>query len=241
MKSALRIAILASTIFMGPPAVPAQLADGPATSAADAAVKNLDQLRGEIKDKLKQADKAIADAERKAAELADANPAPGPLAGFGLAAGLGVISLNDADISDVSVENRVVRVGTEEKLKNGFWLETHYTFAKGKYVASKNAAGVTAFRNRAFFHGPFLGVQVTDGTDFLKTVGLGYMISLKRNRDDPEDKGAFNLGLGICNTQVQELDGGAIEGQPLPEGQESVRLKKKNVVGGMLVFSFSFL
>lgn len=184
---------------------------------------------------------AAAEAERKAAEEANVNPAPGPLAGFGLAAGIGVVGLGDPDISDVTVENGVVRVGTEEEIKNGFWLETHYTFARGKYVERKNEKGEKIFRNRAFYHGPFLGVQVTDGSDFLKTVGLGYMGSLKRNRDDPEDKGAFNLGLGICNTQIQELDGGAVEGQPLPEGQESVRLKKKNVLGGMLVFSFSFL
>jgi len=239
MKSALWIGIVAALSLANSAA---GLAPGePEKSQADAAVKGLDQQRAELKDKLKQADKAVADAERKAAEQADANPAPGPLAGFGLAAGLGVISLNDPDISDVSVENGAVRVGTEEKLKNGFWLETHYTFAKGKYVASKKADGATVFRNRALYHGPFLGVQVTDGTDFLKTVGLGYMISLKRNREDPEDKGAFNLGLGVCNTQIQELDAGAVEGQPLPEGQESVRLKKKNVVGGMLVFSFTFL
>lgn len=216
-------------------------ADKPSQAADDPAEKSLDQAREDLENRLKEVKEASADADRKAAEEADVNPAPGPLAGFGLAAGLGVISLNDPDISDVSVENGVVRVGTEEKLKNGFWLETHYTFAKGKYVARKNSKGATVYRNRALYHGPFLGVQVTDGTDFLKTVGLGYMMSLKRNRDDPDDKGAFNLGLGVCNTQIQELDGGAVEGQPLPEGQESVRLKKKNVVGGMLVFSFTFL
>jgi len=183
--------------------------------------------------------RAQAEEERVAAEQAGVNPPAGFLAG--LAAGIGVISLGDPDISDVTLENGIVRVGKEESMKNGIWLETHFPFARGKYVERKGVDGRTTFQNRVFYQGPFVGVQVTDGTDLIKTIGVGWMISLKQKRDDPEDKGAFNLGLGVCNTQVQELDSGATEGEPLPAGQESVRLKKKNVRGGMLIFSFTFL
>lgn len=219
-----------------PGAALASVDDPSAAPEITAAERKLEEVRRD----LEVVETNRAEAERRAAEATDTNPPPGRLAGFGLAAGIGVVHLDDPEIADVTLENGIVRVGSEEDTINGFWLETHYTFAKGKY-AVKEERGKSVYRNRAFFHGPFLGVQVTDGADFLKTVGLGYMMSLKRNRDDPEDKGAFNLGLGICNTQVHELIGGAADGEPLPEGMESPQLRQKNVLGGMLVFSFTFL
>lgn len=164
----------------------------------------------------------------------------GKLGGFGLAAGIGIIHLDDPDVSDVTLENGKVRIGSEDTTINGFWLETHYTFGRGAYV-DKQIAGKKVPVPRAFYHGPFLGVQVTDGEDFLKTVGLGYMISLKRKRGDENDKGAFNLGLGLCNTRITSLADGVVENQALPEGMETPRTKKRNVRGGMLVLSFTFL
>lgn len=162
------------------------------------------------------------------------------LGGFGLAAGIGVIHLDEPDVSDVTLENGRVRIGSEDTTINGFWLETHYTFARDEY-AHKEIDGKSVLVPRAFYHGPFLGVQVTDGEDFLKTVGLGYMISLKRKRGDVNDKGAFNLGLGLCNTRITALAEGVVENEALPEGMETPRTKKKNVRGGMLVLSFTFL
>lgn len=144
---------------------------------------------------------------------------------FGL--GIGISDLSRADVLETQIEQGLVRVTDSEKTKRGLWLETHYLldrYAFGKYAS----------------HGPFFGIQVLEGDDVIKSVALGYMISLKRSPiKDKTSKTAFNLGLGLHTTKIKVLGNGIVEDQALPTGVESVRLKSKDETGVMLMFSVS--
>jgi hypothetical protein len=150
---------------------------------------------------------------------------------FGFGAGIGVAySLGGEIAADAEVENGVVRMKSKARGAPGAWLETHYTFGSD-YVTyrclapkclvqdlqgnlKEVVAGKTFFRPRRVFHGPFLAVNVDNSKSFLfRGIGVGYMLSLRRNDNGKPGSMHFNLGLGMSLIRGQELSGGLKDGE----------------------------
>lgn len=58
------------------------------------------------------------------------------------------------------------------------------------------------------------------------------MWSLKRSPiADKSNNAAFDIGMGYVSTKTQRLADGIVENMPLPSGEESVRLRRRDTRG----------
>lgn len=148
--------------------------------------------------------------------------------GFGI--GLAVTFLDEPEILETVVANNIVRISDSEKTKRDAWLESHYTFENLSAKANWNylAPGI------------FVAIQVAGEGATFDGFGTGLMLSWKRTKiSDTKDKRAFNVAAGWVNRKIRILGDGVTANEPLPEGEESVRYRRKDSTGWMLMFSFT--
>ncbi len=150
-----------------------------------------------------------------------------PRYGFGF--GLGATFLGGHEVKAAIVENGLVRVTQEERVRVSAWLTTQYLFDRfpiGLYTS----------------HGPFVAAEVGSDVNVIHSLAAGYMISWKRTAlTDPKHHSALNLGVGVAVTHIQKLGSGLEEDAPLPEGVESIRYKTTSSISLLVLFSFTVL
>ncbi len=75
-----------------------------------------------------------------------------------------------------SVHTRLIE---QKQFRREIWLESHYLW--GDFCIRIGEPGVWAG------HGPFVAASVLSDGGFLNSVGLGYMVALKRDPENPDD------------------------------------------------------
>jgi hypothetical protein len=177
--------------------------------------------------------------------------------GFGV--GVGMMFLHQPQILDASLDNGIVRVKDEEEISKGLWLETHYLFDKyapgrvaeyrkeGKEATAKGVSRKSIDEFSLDHHyvscGPFIGLQLdtTGQQDIVNSIAVGGMVSLKRTPINDPDNSALNIGVGYTWTKINVLGDRVHANQPLPGGETSLRMKKVEEQGLMVIISFNFL
>lgn len=146
--------------------------------------------------------------------------------GFDWSLGVGVSFDIEGDdrVESASVVNGILRVEEENSAVPRLVAEVHYFFSDRD-------------RKALWGFGPFVGIQTSD-EEVLESFALGAMVGWRRSIDSSS---SFNLGIGlVLDTDVQVLGDGLTANEPLPDGEDSVRFKKENRLGALLLASFSF-
>lgn len=150
------------------------------------------------------------------------------LKGFNFAAGVGSISLKTPDIRAAVVDQGVIRVTDEEKLKLGLWLSTNTYFFQ-----------TTTNRSRV---GLFLATQLGGGgsSDLLNAfaIGLSFTSNHISNAKPGNAPLVYQIGYGI--TRVQTFADGFSNGMTLPSGTSQPLFKKTTREGLVALVSYSF-
>lgn len=164
-------------------------------------------------------------AENKFAEV------PEGLQNLGFGVGIGLSGLFRPEVNEVVMENGTVRITDEQWTRREFWLETHYLIYQSCLFDI----------NRPYGHGPFAAVSVLNDQGLFNSVGLGWLVSLKRTEaTDLENTSAFNVGVGVQFTGFDVLRDDLVEGEKIPAGAESNLLKRVDGLGWLIMVSFSF-
>lgn len=147
--------------------------------------------------------------------------------GFSIGLGVNTLLNGNQDIKSARLENGTIVVTHEESVSKALWLETNYVLP-----GLKKAPFVRP--------GIFFAVQVDDELqNTLRSVAGGVLIALKRIKEDKsESKHSFNLGFGVSNTRISVLSQGLRDNQKLPENNDEIIFKHKNVWGLLAMFSF---
>jgi hypothetical protein len=164
-------------------------------------------------------------AENKFAEV------PEGLQNLGFGVGIGLSGLFTPEVNEAVVENGTVRITDEQWTRREFWFETHYLIYQSCLFEI----------NRPYGHGPFAAISVLNDQGLFNSVGLGWLVSLKRTEaTDLENKSAFNVGVGVQFTGFDVLRDDLVEGEKIPAGAENNLLKRVDGLGWLIMFSFSF-
>jgi len=185
---------------------------------------------------------------------------------LGFGAGVAAIHISgDGEVDNASVDaGGVLRVDRKSATRVGGVLEAHYLFNDQRYSKSTKSRtqlkALTALGDAPdgavtvgsvasdVAYGPMVTVELGENT--IRTLGLGFMVSMRRfdvTRDSTgkyvtiKPRGvAFNLGLSVLlEPNVKDLADGLVADQALPSGSE-VRFKEESRVGYALVFSAGF-
>lgn len=169
--------------------------------------------------------KAIEENANKAEEVGGAND----LAIMNKNFGAGIMANFDAHyggkrVKKASVIGGVVRVDESSQAQVGFMLEAH------KFISSPPDS------NSRTVHGPFIGIILQDQAR-VDTAVIGYMWGFRQLKSTQ----TLNIGAGISvSPSAQVLGDGIVEGQPLPNGETSVRFKNTTKFGFSVITSFGF-
>jgi len=156
---------------------------------------------------------------------------PADYSTWGLGVGIGLSVLGEDDVKKAEPVGGVVRITDTESYRRAIWLESHYR------LFNFDTAGRFGF-------GPFVGLQFSDDEGLFDSLAAGLMFTMKRQTGSVEaakNNLGFNVGLGVASSSIHVLGGGVKENEPLPAGEESVRLQKKDDLAFVLLFSFNFL
>lgn len=152
----------------------------------------------------------------------------------GLKFGVGISLTHDIGsnerIKSVEVVNGIIRVKEEENDIARVMLESHYFFTPNKdFLVPAGKWGI----------GPFIALQ--PGTDeIIEAIGFGIMIGFKR-LEAYSTASSMNLGVGfVIDPSVTVLGDGLKLNNPLPEGENTARLKETSQIGILLLASFTF-
>lgn len=139
--------------------------------------------------------------------------------------GVGALAPKHKDVTGTSVVNGIVRVTSEREVIPALWLSTQWIYRSGT---------MTGF-------GPFVGVGVSTDGGLFDNIGVGitYSMAFQTWKPRGESQSALNIGLGYGVQKVEVLGDGVRENWPLPDGEESIRMKEKYSRGPMIMISFN--
>lgn len=150
------------------------------------------------------------------------------LGSLGFALGIGNTFLSKENINSAEVDSGLVRITDSSKQQRAFWLESHYVpraFNFGNCCST----------------GPFVAAQFSSNNNLFNAIGVGWVVALKHTPlTDFANNTSLNIGIGWASSQIQTLADGYLANQAPPAGDTSVRFKKINSNGIMLMFSFGF-
>ena len=156
--------------------------------------------------------------------------------GLNWGVGIGASQLFDDAIEEASVVDGVVRVTKESRTEPRVLLEFHrffFTREAGSKLPGTNGKAIKSG------HGPFVAVAAK-ANDVLAGIAAGWMWGWKDSRLPASDD-AFTVGLGlILDSEIKDLADGFEEGEPLPDGETSIRFEEKSRAGVVLLFTRSF-
>lgn len=149
---------------------------------------------------------------------------------FGLSWGIGFgFSYSESDAIDkASIVNGIVRAESNKKQQPRVVLEFHRFVP---WFCNKKKTGKT------YGCGPFVAVA-SKSDDILGGVGMGWMWGFKSK---PSDSLGFSIGIGaILDSDVKDLAGGFKDGQPAPEGEETIRFEEESRWSALLFVTRTF-
>jgi hypothetical protein len=141
-------------------------------------------------------------------------------------------------VKEASVVDGIVRVDRTDDVRARLILESHYLFTPNDIFGVRNIFGVENTNQRKNWGvGPFVALQ--PGSDnIIDAIGAGFMLAMRRPGDGTD---SFNIGIGVLyDIDANTLGDGIVANKPLPGSETTVRLKRQEQSGLLLMSSYSF-
>lgn len=176
------------------------------------------------------------------------------LTGFGFSAGLGALFMGgDGYIENAWVDTEgILRVEEQSDVRIGGMMEVHYMWGDARFNGKKCGLKKSLERKlntkvKSVVNDTALGISigVELGDDFIRSAGIGPMISFRRFDMDTNGnltpKGnAFNLAImAFVESDVRQLASGLSRDMLLPEG-DVIRFQERSESGVAVLFSANF-